>query len=378
MKLKEYAQDQARFGNSKDTRSDILRKVVSMYNGFDATMKKMLVPLVTESRIKSWLDTVLIQKNSSTSKIPIDIRSPNGIRWIWEIHRNDDYTFFSTIKQENQCYVIGTLLIDGTFDSCPKGFAKLLNLMGYDASSRRYLPLVHVLMKDRKKSSYCEVFKVITAFIEFDQLSTIIMYFEKAEIAAIETIFKRKYPTIELQGCFFHFSKAIHRNLVAIYGKEKWELEMQTYEVAFKLLPLISDHDYKNFIKYMKKDTKIKRFFEYFLRTWGPKGQYPRILWKVIGKKNQQKCTNNGNERYNRESNKYLDNPAFNQFARQLFDLDQTIYDKAELSRNQEHLIISRCIENRSLDARGYIMRHFKGIFIFLLIKTIWKKFLEF
>lgn len=91
-----------------------------------------------------------------------------------------------------------------------------------------------------KKNEECIYYciQVYQTYFEFDKLETVISDFEEAELYAIATVLLKDSPNAEIQGCFFHFSQANHRNFMKIYGKKNHK-NYQKYEVAFKIFTFI-------------------------------------------------------------------------------------------------------------------------------------------
>ena len=98
-------------------------------------------------------------------------------------------------------------LIDGTFKSCPKQFAKIYTTHGVfsDAVS---IPFVFAYLPGKSQQTYKEFFEFIGKRTR-EEPKVIICDFEMGAIKACQEIF----PGAELNGCLFHLTQSIFRRV---------------------------------------------------------------------------------------------------------------------------------------------------------------------
>ncbi len=103
------------------------------------------------------------------------------------------------------------LFIDATFKVAPKKYYQLLNILGYILSHKIYVPSAHIIMNSKTKFAYKHIFSYLKELLSDNNINAnfenkiITTDYEKSLRKAITEVLKPKY----LQGCYFHFSKAI-------------------------------------------------------------------------------------------------------------------------------------------------------------------------
>jgi hypothetical protein len=110
---------------------------------------------------------------------------------------------FSTEKSLNILRNSDHWFLDGTFSSCPNLFSQLYTI--HAVYSGEIIPLVSVLLPDKKEVTYNKMFQALKSF-KFELCpKSFATDFEKAAMNSI----KNEFPSTEIHGCFFHFSQAV-------------------------------------------------------------------------------------------------------------------------------------------------------------------------
>ena len=121
------------------------------------------------------------------------------------------YIIFSSQFQLNLYKEVDEIFIDGTFKIVPKNWYQLLNIFGFIKSKNFYTPLSYILLSSKNQELYDEVFTQLIKFIKihsnFNNF-TDIKVMRDFELGLRKSI-KKNFVGCLLQGCFFHFSKAI-------------------------------------------------------------------------------------------------------------------------------------------------------------------------
>ena len=95
-----------------------------------------------------------------------------------------------------------TLLMDGTFKSCPKPFYQLYTILAY--VNTFYIPLSFALLPDKTQSTYETLLHYLLTQCDVTGLQCepqrMLMDFERAAVNAVEA----KFTQSRLVGCRFH------------------------------------------------------------------------------------------------------------------------------------------------------------------------------
>lgn len=187
-------------------------------------------------------------------------------------------------------------IMDGTFATAPRCFKQIFTIHGNigDATERRFIPLVFMLLPKKNESTYTTAFSQLCEIAEDHDVELdpqmILTDFELAEINAAKVVF----PSASLHGCFFHFNQSMFRKLKKLglqrdYGSNK-HIELSFKQVvALAFLP--AQEVPKAFDKLQKQcPTALKDFFRYFDEFYvhGPAGKkhgrrpkFSPQLWSV-------------------------------------------------------------------------------------------------
>ena len=118
---------------------------------------------------------------------------------------------FTTIFQLKLLSESEELFIDGTFKMSPENYCQILNIWGYLKNKNLYVPLIHSLMSSKSYIAYNKVFIHIKNLLTDNNIKvnfndkTITTDYEKSMRKSIKKILEPK----NLNGCFFHYSKAL-------------------------------------------------------------------------------------------------------------------------------------------------------------------------
>ena len=97
--------------------------------------------------------------------------------------------------------------IDGTFKVVPEFFFQLFAI--HALYRGHVIPVAFILLPSKSQQIYQKMTNEILQIVPAWQPQRVMMDFEKATINA----FKHTFRTIELSGCYFHFSQNILRFL---------------------------------------------------------------------------------------------------------------------------------------------------------------------
>ena len=105
---------------------------------------------------------------------------------------------------------VNELFIDGTFQIAPKNWYHVLNI-GYNKNKNFYMPLAYVVLISKTKEIYKEILHKLVELIKYhikkesyEDIKIICDF----EIGLREAI-KDEFQFCILQGCYFHYFKAI-------------------------------------------------------------------------------------------------------------------------------------------------------------------------
>ena len=117
--------------------------------------------------------------------------------------------------QINYFQEISELFIDGTFKVAPKNWYQLLNIFGYDKKHNIYKPLAFIILNTKSEEIYNEVLEKI---IELVKSNTSLKSFKDIKIMSdfeigLRRAIKNKFEDCLLDGCYFHFCKAIWKKI---------------------------------------------------------------------------------------------------------------------------------------------------------------------
>jgi len=205
-----------------------------------------------------------------------------------------------------------TLFMDGTFKASCKQFQQLYIIHGEISVYSEYvrLPLVFILLPDKRKETYIQVFTSISknclANGHVLNPMAIKIDFEIAVLKALEAVFMESKVT----GCNFHFNQSLfrkvqHEGLVSEY-RDNDEVQ-QHIRMAAALAHLPVDKVTDGWITIMEDcplgNAKLDAWNDYFVNQWMENIDLPHSCWNVSQEEHR---TNNTCEGYNNRLNKSI------------------------------------------------------------------------
>lgn len=171
------------------------------------------------------------------------------------------------------------LFADATFNILPLDYNQLFVVQALIDDRTR--PLMYALMVRKDQLSYWCVFDALKRAAV--KPTTLMMDFELAARKAAEEVWTEDFT---LNGCYFHFSKAINKKAseLGLFQSEKEETHMIVRcFMRLALLPLdrvdAGIEQLKGEIRRLHLWTKFRKFLLYFGRTWS--GRYKQVQWNV-------------------------------------------------------------------------------------------------
>jgi hypothetical protein len=179
----------------------------------------------------------------------------------------DRILIFSTAKNLMELGLSSVWLCDGTFKVAPDLYTQVYSVHGF--VDGWILPLAFGLLPDKKQVTYEKFFHNLR-LVSKGNISTpeiVITDFEMAEIGAVHKVFE----TASIQGCFFHFSQSLHRNLPKEVisqireGDKDLELLVKKFAAHAFLPPNHVDIVF-NCLKYLRMSNPVLRNVSYSVK----------------------------------------------------------------------------------------------------------------
>ena len=201
--------------------------------------------------------------------------------------------------------------MDGTFKSActhyKQSFVWMVKFCGH------WIPVVHAWLPDKTEESYKVLFLLVKnklgdLGISMD-IKSVISDFELSIIKSVDEMLQ-----VKIEGCFFHFSKALKTKVDKSRFKTRYETDKQFQHFirscgALSHLPLSdiekgldavdSAHDFED-----EEALSFKAYFLKYLRDFWFNGPFPPSTWNCWGR--SEDLTNNHQEGYNARTNRIL------------------------------------------------------------------------
>ena len=238
--------------------------------------------------------------------------------------RNENFLFlndrtnhivgFSCTTNLNALGNVDTILIDGTFKSCPKLFLQLFGI--HALINNVYVPLVFFLLPDKKTSSYYHALLSIQNYVVSVGL-TVFVDFEKSIHAAVE----RVWSSATIKCCRFHLGQSWWRKIQALgltdtyRDRDSPDGRLLKYFFGLSLLPPeeVEDCFCYDLIERKPENEKYDKFFDYILDTYvAPDSDFPPSMWAEFTSSRQR--TTNVCEGFHSRLNKMFNSPHPNIF----------------------------------------------------------------
>lgn len=220
---------------------------------------------------------------------------------------------------------------DATFSSCPKPFYQLFIIHGEVDSSvtlTATVPLIYVLMPDKKEDTYRTVLQLIKSQLPAFQPKKYHCDFEVAELNS----FRKEFPSVSLRGCYFHWSKAVWKKAKSLGIKSKFDKRIIGLTAALPLLPAENITDGLEYTKgESRENKKFKLFFRYIDKFWMTE-KFNEVLC-VFGERHR---TNNVAESFHAKLNKEINkkNKSVLTLLAKLKEIESTVIHQNTNRRN--------------------------------------------
>jgi hypothetical protein len=121
--------------------------------------------------------------------------------FLLENDRENNIVIFSCETNLNVLRSSSTVLVDGTFNYCPKFFKQLFTFLS--VKNGHYIPVLYCLLRDKKEQTYKRCFEKIK-LLTGAMFKKVIVDFE----IGIHNAMKAVWNDIEIFGCRFHLTQS--------------------------------------------------------------------------------------------------------------------------------------------------------------------------
>lgn len=208
-------------------------------------------------------------------------------------------------------------LVDGTFKTVPSLFYQLFTIhVLIQQGDQTVSPTIYALLTDKSQSTYTRFLKYLLEIKPSLNPTSVIMDFEHASINAFKIVF----PHAEQQGCFFHFSKCMWRQIQNVGLVENY-INNANFALHIRMLAALAYVPPDNVINayeeiletqfYVENEDLVMPFLDYFEDNWVGKitgrrktrrqPRHPIDIWNChYSAKNGLPTTNNAVEGWHR------------------------------------------------------------------------------
>lgn len=243
-----------------------------------------------------------------------------------------------------------TIHIDGTFWTAPGILRQLVTIHGEICGQS--FPLCYFLLPLKTELCYSKMWETLKAVLrphnlDLTRISRVVMDYEAALVSAT----KIALPHAVVQGCSFHFSQAIYRNVDATaYRNEDGYKRRIRMIIALGHVPSAHKAVALQAVRpFLDQDPRVTQFIDrYFLPNW-MNGRDP-LLWDFY---NVEKRTNNVCESFHSALNRYMKLPhlSFYKFVLVLGE-EERMVEKRILNRLAGHPLPAKNVEYERLNAQ--------------------------
>ena len=230
-------------------------------------------------------------------------------------YRKENVIIFTSEIQLKKLEKANQIFIDSTFKCCPKNYYQLFNIVINIGEGRFIFPIMHVLMTHKSAYSYKVIFKYLNELIETMKIN---FNFNEAHIMtdfehSLRKVIKDIYPKCYLEGCYFHYSKALWNKSKKLGLLNKKYIKILRFIIfGYKMYPFLKEVDKKKFLgginKYIEEygdNKKLKKLSKYFKRNWENSNF---IEFESINDSRIKYRTNNQIELFHRSLNQLIEN----------------------------------------------------------------------
>ena len=257
IELEEWAEEQEPTIHQLRMRSIMLQRerCITPEIIYESELERIIRNVQSETRVKDILESL------DPLKIQFDHQA-----YIRKISKGDvELVIFGLNKFIEIGRTSQLLFIDGTFKCVPIQFkgGQMLNFTVLEESTNMYIPVLHVLMRNRTEKSYTGVFAQCMEYINFGSMQFCSTDFERALMEIAETFVGKN----KVSGCLFHYKQALRRKFVSIYQNPS--PIQKIYLKVYYNLPFCDENLFvainEFFLKYCPE---ITEFAIYYNNTW--------------------------------------------------------------------------------------------------------------
>lgn len=118
--------------------------------------------------------------------------------------------------------------VDGTFKLCRAPLKQLLTVNGFVRSGdcKKQVPLLFVIVSDRKKKDYRAVFRALIDILRVPPAASRITVDVDRAVWSVRML-RQVFPVVKIQGCVFHCTQALWRKvcniiLMSVQSSQAW------------------------------------------------------------------------------------------------------------------------------------------------------------
>lgn len=184
---------------------------------------------------------------------------------------NDRILVFSTEENLNFLFRSKHWFADGTFKTSPNLFFQVFTIHGVEKNE--VIPCVYALLPNKTEETYIRLLEEVKKLKPNLSPQTVMLDFEKASVNA----FHSSFPSIEIRGCFFHFSQSLWRKIQSAglqtrYSEDAdFSLEIRKL-AALAFVPEVDVIDCFNIIMdsdfFTENEATLSTVVDYFEDTW--------------------------------------------------------------------------------------------------------------
>jgi len=197
----------------------------------------------------------------------IDMTTKLGEDFLLVNDYEDHIVIFSTKKNMMFLSKCETILVDGTFYSCPSLFYQLFTVHGY--KNGHYVQLAFCLLQNKEEATYEATFWHLRTYLPPEYYpATIFIDFEQAIHGALGKV----WPKSSLAGCRFHLGQSWNRKIQKLGLQSTYQKQgsicsflRNFYGLPFLRPEEIEDFIYSDFSPLAPTDANVDKFVEFVL-----------------------------------------------------------------------------------------------------------------